>query len=243
MRVWFGQFLRFIKDFPLLYQLYRWRTERILRKKNLKEDVVFELIYINNEWNNKESVSGIGSMEKHTKIIVDKLPELCKKYNVKTILDAPCGDFNWMKRVKFSSELKYIGGDIVEKLIEANNRNYESDDRKFVQLNILKDDLIKCDLIFVRDCLVHFSYKDINSFLSNLMRSEIEYLLTTSFPKTKNNYDITTGNWRALNLQNKPLSFPRPLDFIHEKTEENKFQYYDKSLYLYKVSELKMFKF
>jgi hypothetical protein len=36
------------------------------------------------------------------------------------MLDAPCGDFNWMKEVDLSA-VHYTGGDIVEPLVNSNH--------------------------------------------------------------------------------------------------------------------------
>ncbi|QLH31127.1 MAG: hypothetical protein HWD62_00590 [Cyclobacteriaceae bacterium] len=143
-----------------------------------------------------------------------------------------------MQLVAFDKEVKYVGGDIVPMLIQKNTQSFASERHTFIQLDILKDKLISADVIFVRHCLVHLCYADIRLFLQNLAKSDIKYLLTTSFPLTKNNYDITTGDWRAINLQRKPFCFPAPLAVINERTTENKFQYFDKSLNLYKVSDL-----
>jgi len=210
----------------------------MLAKKKIKDDNVFVNIHAKNAWNNAESISGIGSIKAHTCELIEKLPLLCADYNVTTFLDAPCGDFNWMQHVVFDEQLNYVGGDIVKELVEKNSSKYAGTRYTFIHLNILRDNLLKSDIIFVRDCLVHLSYADIRLFLQNLVRSDIHYLLTTTFPYTRNNYDITTGNWRAINLQRAPFNFPQPRTTIHEKTPENKYQYYDKSVSLYKVSDL-----
>lgn len=235
----FGRTLRFIKDFPIVNKLYRWRTEILFNKRKIKDENVFTNIHTKNVWNNDESISGIGSIKAHTKELIQKLPVLCAEYKIKTLLDAPCGDFNWMQQVVFDPELTYVGGDIVKKLVENNAIKYAGQQRTFIHLNILNDRLVKADMIFVRDCLVHLSYADIRMFLQNLLKSDIPYLLTTTFPYTRNNYDVTTGNWRAINFQRAPFNFPPPLKTIHENTPENKYQYIDKSMNLYKVSDLR----
>jgi len=77
-----GRALRFIKDFPGIYQLYRWQTERSFVLGKLTSENVFKQIYDDNKWNNDESVSGIGSMRVHTKLLIEQLPVFCRKENL-----------------------------------------------------------------------------------------------------------------------------------------------------------------
>ena len=91
-------------------------------KFNLKDEKeVFDKIYTNNFWSagQSESVSGRGSTLSGTVKIRKILPALWKKYNVKTFLDVPCGDFNWMKEVD-KKNIVYIGGDIVKSMVDEN---------------------------------------------------------------------------------------------------------------------------
>lgn len=123
----------------------------------------FNKIHANNSWNSEESASGLGSELKNTTVIRSELPKLFKKLKVKIFLDAPCGDFNWMKKVNLSG-IKYIGGDIVEALIANNTPKYANKNKQFKLLDITKDNLPKANLMLCRDCLVHLSYKDIITF-------------------------------------------------------------------------------
>ncbi len=132
--------------------------------------------------------------------------------------------------------VKYVGGDIVDELIELNNRHYSNNGRKFQKLNILESSLPAFDLIFCRDCLVHFSYKDIHQALSIVKASGSKYLMTTTFP-SHNNYNIITGDWRPINLQAKPFNFLAPLFIENEFTSEDE-RHADKSLAIWKIEDL-----
>ena len=107
---------------------------------------------------------------------------------------------------------------------------------------LLASDLPEYHLVFCRDCLVHFSYQDVRKALKNLIRSESKYLLTTSFPGRKN-YDIVTGNWRALDLEAPPFDFPKPLLIINEGCTERNGRYADKSMVLWDLSQLSRIEF
>ena len=138
---------------------------------------IFYQKYIQNSWKSKESVSGTGSELEITKVLREGLKTLVDKYNIKSMLDAPCGDFNWMKEFDLSN-IEYIGGDIIYQLIEENKNKYDLD---FRVLDVTSDILPEVDLILVRDCLVHLSNENIFNFLTNLKNSKIKYLLVTSF--------------------------------------------------------------
>ena len=66
---------------------------------------------------------GPGSTLSYTKNLREKLPELLEKYNIKSMLDSPCGLFDWMSTVKFPDNFKYTGADITSSIVEY-NKNY-----------------------------------------------------------------------------------------------------------------------
>ncbi len=204
-----------------------------------------------NKWGDRESISGRGSNLQQTSAIIKKIPILLEKLNAKTMLDAPCGDFYWLKEAQLNID-KYIGCDIVGDLITDNQRRYANEARDFINLDLAIDplpqvDLIFCrdclvplpqvDLIFCRDCLVHLSFKDAIAVIKNFKKSNSTYLLTTIYPGIPENKDIVTGDWRAIDLQLPPYNFPDMLEIIDEETTERK-DYPQKSLGLWKLSDI-----
>lgn len=180
---------------------------------------IFTKIYTANAWNDPHSHSGTGSNLVQTKTIRQEIPLLCKKLGIRTFLDAPCGDFYWMKEVDLDIE-HYIGIDIVPNIIEDNKRSYETSNCTFIHLDILKNVLPCADIILCRDCLVHFSFADIFLAIKNFKKSNATYLLTTTFPGEHYNNDIKTGDWRPLNLEKPPFNFPKPLLISESCTEQ-----------------------
>ncbi len=197
---------------------------------------VFTDIFKQNFWGGARSVSGPGSEIDQTRNILAALPPLLASVGASVILDVPCGDYHWMNRLQLG-ETKYVGADIVCDLIER-NRQYETDQVRFVHANLMTDDLPTADLVLCRDCLVHFSFADIHRALKNLCRSNSEYLLTTTFPDHPDNIDIETGSWRTLNLERAPFNFPAPLRVIVEGCTENDGAYTDKSLGLWRLRDI-----
>jgi hypothetical protein len=102
----------------------------------------------------------------------------------------------------------------------------------------MRGDLPRSDVILCRDCLVHLSYDDVHRTLGNFKCSATTYLLTTTFTSLAANSDIVTGQWRPLNLQLPPFSFPSPLKIIVEGCTEAGGRYADKSLALWRLSDI-----
>jgi len=142
----------------ILINIFHKAKDKRLEKMQIEN--IFTEIKRKNIWGSLESVSGAGSEINQTKTLIMELPKLFKLYNIKSVLDIPCGDFNWMKEVDLSA-VEYLGGDIVNELISDNISKYSLNNKEFKKLNIITDELPNKDLIFVRDCFVHLSYNDI----------------------------------------------------------------------------------
>jgi hypothetical protein len=227
------------KKIPVLPSLYRVLRDKYAyyQLKSKGTEQVFTQIYSGNGWGGKDSVSGAGSDVYQTRIITQELPVLFSDFGISTMLDIPCGDFHWIKNVDLS-KLDYTGADIVDGLIESNRLQYSKDGLDFRKLNLIEDKLPKVDLVFCRDCLVHFSVENVVKALDNICNSQSEYLLTTTFVGRKDNQDIATGQWRALNLLVAPFLLPQPLRIIMEGCTESNGAYADKALGLWKIVDI-----
>jgi len=192
----------------------------------------FTEIYERNLWCSPESVSGGGSEMQNTKVIRRELPVLLQKFGIKSILDIPCGDWNWMKDVDLCGA-SYIGADIVEPLIGLNKANYTNID--FRVLDLINDTLPKVDLIFVRDCLGHLSNDNVSLALRNCQESGSKYLLATSFTKWDMNPDVENGGWKCINLMIPPFQL-NPIYLINEDCQEGYPHYNDKCMILFQLN-------
>ncbi|MEF9958730.1 MAG: class I SAM-dependent methyltransferase [Niameybacter sp.] len=192
---------------------------------------IFNKIFLQNLWGAQETVSGTGSTVASTQTIALALPPLFQKYHISSLLDAACGDFNWMQYLNLGID-SYIGIDMVPELIESVQKRYSNTHRQFLLRNIATDDLPKADLILCRDCLVHHTLEDIHTILTNFVKSSSTYVLMTTFPEHTMNPDIETGYWRPLNFEVAPFNFPRPLALINENTAR------DKSLALWRLDTI-----
>lgn len=207
--------------------------------KNKDMRTLFSEIYRQNYWGDSQSFSGTGSNLEQTAVLRAELPRLLESIGAKSILDAPCGDYNWMRATDLKTE-KYIGADIVPEMIARNQQVYGSQTVEFRNLDITVDSLPEVDLIFCRDALVHFSYHDIFAVVANFKASKSRYLLTTTFTERQSNRDIITGDWRTINLQIPPFNFPEPIDLINENCQEVGGNFSDKSMALWKLEDIKL---
>lgn len=184
-----------------------------------------------------ESLSGPGSSLGQTEAIRAQLPPLLRELGVRSLLDAPCGDFNWMKAVAFEVE-EYVGVDILFDQIEQNRQRYGGPSRCFLRLDILRDELPAADCILCRDCLVHLSFEDVFRALCNFKRSGARYLVMTTFTAHRPNQDTTLGRWRPLNFELAPFNLPAPRRLINERCSETGGIYADKCLGLWGFADL-----
>lgn len=191
---------------------------------------VFEDIYKTNYWNNSESVSGHGSDMEATEVIRRELPKLVERLTITNILDIPCGDFYWFKEMKL--DVVYIGGDIVQELVDIDRKRYPGVD--FRVLDATKDKLPEVDLILCRDMLGHFSNFDVKKALNNFRASGSKYLLATTFPDREEHINIETGQWRPINLASF-YSLSDPILVINEGCKIKGFE--DKSLGLWELDD------
>ncbi len=203
---------------------------------------VFSSIYRTNRWEDPESASGTGSTLRQTSTLRRELASLFAEMRVRSVLDAPCGDLNWMKKLlKLKLIDRYIGLDIVPELIARNRERYgETEAQRFLEADIVTDDLPRVDLVLCRDCLVHLSLKDGISAIRNFKRSRSAYLLATTFPGLlKRNQDIRAGEWRPIDLQLPPFSLPPPTKVVNERNTEAG-DYKEKSLGLWRLEDVRI---
>lgn len=196
-------------------------ARRVVKRRGRSMETIFTEIYRANAWGDPESVSGRGSILARTVVIRRELPGLLASVGARSLLDAPCGDFNWMRHVDLGG-VEYVGGDVVPELIERNRAAYEGEGRRFVRLDIVRDELPRADVVLCRDCFIHLSFRDARAAISNFKASGSGFLLATTHPNVAKNQDIESGSWRSVNLQLPPFGLPEPLRMVVEDAEAGK---------------------
>jgi hypothetical protein len=212
----------------------------LLSSKNLARK--FSKVYNNGLFFGKESLSGRGSDADQTRVIKNELPGILEKLNIKTFLDLPCGDLNWMSHVELG-DVSYTGADIVPELIEDLKIRFQDTGKNFICLDSSKDPIVSAyDAIFCRDLLVHLSTKHIGDVLTNFKDSKSTFLITTHFSddrQYKNLRPLSLGvGWRAINFRLAPFNFPEPLLELNEGCTEGDGEFRDKTLAVWRLSDL-----
>lgn len=191
---------------------------------------VFTSLYEHFGFGNEESRSGPGSTLEETKELRNKLVELINEKNIKSVLDIPCGDWNWMKEIAHNFE-SYTGGDIVDECVRVNNEKYGNDKIRFVNFDLLKDEIPEADLLIVRDVIGHYPVSQGNIIINNILKSNCKYLLTTTTYNISNgtglssykNTNIDVGRHYMVNLMEYPFSLPIPITYIEEVPRIDKY--------------------
>lgn len=202
----------------------------------------FQLIYQKNLWNNCESKSGSGSTLYATRSIRHSIDKIIEQYDIKSIVDIPCGDFNWMSDVIERNPVSYIGCDIVRDIIDENLTKYSAKfvtkDVNFKVLDICAERLPKADLLIVRDLLFHLSFADIKAAEVQIANSGCKYLLTSSHDVGSDfkNKDILSGDFRPIDITKKPFNFSRyrKIHVFDDGSEKDRFS---KVMILYELKK------
>jgi len=176
--------------------------------------------------------SGPGSTIEYTQNLRSHLPIIFNKFNIETLLDAPCGDMVWMHLVlEEKKDIKYIGGDILLGLIEKHRQAFKDyPNRNFIHLDITEDAIPTSDLWIVRDVLFHLAPENIIKVFENFLRSHVKYILISSHcaesvgpdgVKWRENRAIKDAEYALLNLFADPYNFPEPLYRFNDTMENH----------------------
>jgi hypothetical protein len=185
-------------------------------RRNLKR--VFE----DKDWSEGGShpKSGFGSSLSYTENLRRALPVLFETYQVRSFVDAPCGDWAWMQHVDLGG-IDYTGLDISSSLIAANAAAHARDGVSFAVADITSDELPGADLFMCRDCLFHLKFWLRWEFFRNFEASGSKYLLMTSNSVETNRNVAENGAFRKFNPTKPPFNFPEPIETIVETAELN----------------------
>lgn len=166
---------------------------------------LFTDIYLNKKWQDTYGTeSGPGSSIEYSKPYIEYLTSFIELNYINTILDLGCGDFNLMKHLSYK-DVKYTGVDIVDYIIESNNKTYGSEYVNFVCESVLEFQYTQSfDLILCKDVFQHFSIYDRIKLIGNL--KNYKYCIITNDYNTENNIGIVTGDYTPIDLIQPPYN-------------------------------------
>ncbi|MDD4616263.1 MAG: hypothetical protein PHW76_03990 [Alphaproteobacteria bacterium] len=186
------------------------------KDERFARESVFSIIHDANLWRDEESVSGRGSSLEATEYLRPNLVGLFRTYNIRTIADAPCGDFNWFRELDYRFE-RYDGYDIVEALESKNTKVYGTKTTHFHHADLLGDFVPPADVLLCRDLTIHLSHEHIFTFFANVQRSGFKYILLSQYEPSDNKDRNTGVLFQPIDFFKEPFCFPEPLELIDEK--------------------------
>jgi SAM-dependent methyltransferase len=126
------------------------------------------------------------------------------------LLDAPCGDLNWISTLDLGG-VTYIGVDTSEANLSRARENAVLDVRR---ADIVDGRLPEADTVLCRDFLQHLPNAMAQRALDNLASTGARWLLATSFDNEANADIADVGGFLPLNLTAPPFDLGEPQEAI-----------------------------
>lgn len=187
---------------------------------------------------NQESLSGPGSWKSSTRDAVNFINHIIGKYDIKSILDLGCGDWNWFNEIDLS-DCTYTGWDADELMIADNQSKYGTENINFSVEDIFNNEYPQVDLIICRDVLFHVEF-ELSTKLINNTKQKTNFFLSTCFREQKSNSGIkkycNIENWGffRINLNIAPFNLlDKEIEYKHERMAKRDLRY----LSLYKFEK------
>jgi SAM-dependent methyltransferase len=184
----------------------------------------FNRIYAEGTWGRDvagKGVSGTGSTLEITREYRAYVEDFIKKHNVKSVVDAGCGDWNFSSAIDWNGA-SYLGVDIASDVIATVRARHEKANVKF-RVGDITDELPAADLLISKDVLQHLSNKLVHNFIeNNLRKGKYKWVILTNDRGSKNP-DIANGGYHAIDLAAPPFEVrglvDLPIKFGNETTK------------------------
>ncbi len=132
---------------------------------------VFTDVYLRKAWihptTDRELYSVPGSNPEFGAPYALAVRRFALKNQVRTLVDLGCGDFR-VGQLIAQHPFKYIGVDVVDMVIDYNNKHYASENIEFIRKDISLDVLPEGDLCLVREVFQHLSNVQILAALEQM---------------------------------------------------------------------------
>lgn len=177
---------------------------------------IMDDIYRNNLWNGTESLSGPGSTREYAKSAGAFIETIIDDIQAVSILDAGCGDHNWIGEFIPNGTL-YMGLDASKEIIKQNVQNYASVSKWFSVGDYSRQLPGPVDLIICRHSLQHLPAENVKAAL-NLFKVYGFKLIATTFVNN-NDGDCEVGGFYPYNLVGQ-FGMKSPTYLIREPNTE-----------------------
>lgn len=153
-----------------------------------------------------EGHSGGGSTLAATKTYRQFLQDFLKAYDIHSVVDLGCGDWEFSKAIDWHG-IDYYGYDVVDFIVERNRAKYQDSNIHFIHSDGIATELVPADLLICKDVLQHLPNEDIMTLLEQLPL--FKYCLITNdvdpSSGTSSNPDIQRGGFRPVDLTQPPF--------------------------------------
>jgi SAM-dependent methyltransferase len=166
----------------------------------------FRRIYETDHWNGG---SGEGSAVDATEAYRRVLETVVASSDVRTIVDAGCGDWQFSRLVDWAGK-RYTGVDIVPEVVASNRTAFGREHVEFVAADIRNAELPHADLLVCKDVLQHWDVSSVQRFLARNLGRYRYALITNDLASVHIgadmlNAEIPVGHWRTLDLERPPF--------------------------------------
>jgi hypothetical protein len=158
--------------------LVRHRESRLAQ---LSIPEAFDEVYRKGMWKQGDAYSGLGSEGWMAESYVELVREYASKHNLRTAVDAGCGDFSVGSRLAPSFD-QYMAFDASPVIININKQRYASlaqGNVSFAVADMTTTNFPRADLILIRQVLQHLTNNQIERILQNLEASDWRRALIT----------------------------------------------------------------
>tara|TARA_B110000977_G_scaffold146119_1_gene185346 strand:- start:332 stop:943 length:612 start_codon:yes stop_codon:yes gene_type:complete len=186
-------------------------------------EYTFTQIYNNNLWGG-DNGNGMGNGVNYNINYINFLREFITDYNIKSVIDVGCGNFECGPSIYERSDIIYQGYDVYKKYINELTNKYVTSNFTFTHLDCFnnKELLISADLCVIKDVLQHWSLLKIYIFMDYLTKAnKFKYILIINDAgQKKDNTDIEDGKYRQLDSEHYPLKRYKAKKLGYYKTKE-----------------------
>lgn len=161
-----------------------------------------------------ETYSGPGSLLENTDLLIENLNKFIREFNIKSIIDAPCGDFNYMSKVNLDN-INYLGLDVSKNAINRCNAKNQKSNISVRVSDATNESLPYADLILIKDLFLHLSFEHIKKILDNVKSSGCKYFATSRYSHGNEiNKDKSSSlTARSIEITTEPFNFNYPIIF------------------------------
>jgi SAM-dependent methyltransferase len=173
----------------------------------------FNGIYAEGRWGRDDAgagTSGTGSTLAITRDYRAYVEEFIRTHGVTSVVDAGCGDWRFSSAIDWGGA-SYLGVDIASDVIASVRSKYEKGRIRF-QVGDITDELPAADLLISKDVLQHLSNDLVREFIrNNLRKGRYKWAILTN-DRGRDNRDIASGGYRAIDLAAQPFEVKGLLD-------------------------------